>query len=201
VRKLAVILGLGVVCALAWPAASSATIALVRDGDVQITAVPGGLAASLGDVADANVDPLDVHVTRPDFGTVVHARENASVIVPAVGCSYAVLLREVTCSGGPDPSFGTGVIGGIHDDRVVTGPFPTRVQGPGILSPTVGVLTGAGNDTITSEGASSINAGAGDDVIESDNSAPNLIYCGAGHDRVNADGSDQLPFLDCEIVE
>jgi len=200
VRKLAVMLGVAVV-SLAWPAASSGTVAFVLDGSVRVSGVPGTAVASLGALGDLNVDPIDVHVTRPDFGPVVHVRENVSVIAPLLGCSYAVVLQEVTCQGGSDPGFGTGVLGGIHADRISTGPFPVRSQGPGIFSPTVGIASGAGNDVITSAGASRIDAGDGDDVIEADNGTTNEIHCGNGHDRANVDAWDEFRVFGCEIVE
>jgi hypothetical protein len=62
------------------------------------------------------------------------------------------------------------------------------------------VATGAGNDTVTGNGAASVIAtGAGDDVVNARNGVPDTVLCGDGNDTVHGDYTDTV--IACETSD
>jgi Ca2+-binding RTX toxin-like protein len=62
------------------------------------------------------------------------------------------------------------------------------------------IATGAGNDTVTGNGAGGVIAtGAGDDVVNARNGVPDVVLCGDGNDTVHGDYTDTV--VACETSD
>ncbi len=158
---------------------------------------------SLDGIAD---DGPDGHANiRPDVENVLTGRGNDVLIgsdgpnVLGGGEEYAadpIGVDRIEGRGGNDVlSLGRGVAdGGEGDDQLQGGFF----GGSGLL------LGGPGNDRIEAHGTFSVDAGLGDDVIDSSYHstlpvAANDIVCGPGFDTVRANAIDTVAD-DCEQV-
>lgn len=89
------------------------------------------------------------------------------------------------------------VLGGEGADTLTTGPAADTVDGGGGNDR---IASGAGNDVVTGgPGVDEIDAGPGDDDIRVRDGEADVVTCGEGTDRVDADSFDTLA-PDCEGV-
>jgi len=204
-------------CRLAALGAATAVLALVVSG----SAVAGELLI-LGSKSKPDLEYFaaknernDVHVSDSRAGYVIEDL-GANIKSSASSCKRSADRHKVTCPhrirrGGPlrKPAFLNIVLGNGNDLVTVSSKVTVAVMLFGDAGDDR-IYAGGGADTVYGKdgddyidgrgGRDTISGGLGDDIIISNDGVKDVVKCGPGTDRVEADHLDDVA-ADCERAE